>query len=64
MGSAVHKFFLKRLLVVLQVYNGREKSFSALKYILSFLPEISLDPRDWYAYAIYKRDLWRERILS
>ncbi len=63
MGAAFHKLFFKRLLAVLQGYGAKKDSSSALAYLLSLLPKISLDPKDWYAYALRKRSLWEDRLL-
>jgi len=46
MGAALHKLFFKRLLVALGGYGARKDSFSALAFVLSLLPEISLNPKD------------------
>jgi hypothetical protein len=56
LGAALHKLFFRRLLAVLQGYGARKDSFSALAYLLSLLPEISLNPKDWYEYALRTRD--------
>jgi quinol-cytochrome oxidoreductase complex cytochrome b subunit len=62
LASPVHKLFLGRLVVVLQVYTAKNSPAQLVKFLLSKLPRISLDPRDWYRYLLTQRDVWGERV--
>lgn len=49
LSSALHKFSLSRVLVLLGAHTAKQSSRSALPSVLSRLPRVSLNPRVWYA---------------
>ena len=48
LSSALHKFTLGRVLVLLGAHTAKQSSRSALPFVLSKLPRVSLNPRVWY----------------
>jgi hypothetical protein len=62
LASAAHKLFLGRLVASLQAYVAKEDRVNLLGFILSKLPRVNLNPRDWYDYALSQRGVWKERL--